>query len=55
VSIAVAWHFTQQMIPEVVPASKFPALRAVSAAAESLPEFLAAPHGDGTYRDARAA
>ncbi len=55
VSIAVAWHFTQQMLPEVVPAPDFPALRALSAAAEGLPEFLAAPHGDGTYRDARPA
>jgi len=53
VSIAVAWHFTQQMIPEVVPASNFPALRVFSASAEGLPEFLAAPHGDGTYRDIR--
>jgi glutathione S-transferase len=51
VSIAVAWHFTQQMIPDVVAASKFPILQAFSATAERLPEFLAAPHGDGTYRD----
>jgi len=51
VSVAVAWHFTQRMIPEVVPASSFPALSAFSAAAERLPEFEAAPHGAGTYRD----
>jgi glutathione S-transferase len=55
VTIAVAWHFTQQTIPDVVPASKYPALRAFSAAAEGLPEFLAAPHGDATYRDSRSA
>jgi glutathione S-transferase len=55
VSIAVGWHFTQQMIPEVVPASNFPVLRVFSATAEGLPEFLAAPHGDGTYRDIRSA
>jgi glutathione S-transferase len=51
VTSAVAWHFTQQMLPDVVAASKFPILQALSAAAEQLPEFLAAPHGDGTYRD----
>jgi glutathione S-transferase len=51
VTSAVAWHFTQQMIPDVVVASKFPILQAFSEAAEQLPEFLAAPHGDGTYRD----
>ena len=55
VSIAVAWHFTQQMIPDVVAASKFPILQAFSETAERLPEFLAAPHGDGTYRDSRPA
>ena len=51
VSSAVAWHFTQRMIPEVVPAAEFPALAAHSAAAEQLREFSAAPHGAGTYRD----
>jgi len=53
VSVAVAWHFTQQTIPEAVPASNYPALRALSAMAEGLPEFMAAPHGVGVYRDAR--
>jgi glutathione S-transferase len=47
VSTAVAWHFTQQMIPEVVPAGGYPALQAFSAQAEELPEFQAAPHGAG--------
>jgi len=55
VSIAVAWQFTQQTIPEVVAAANFPALRTLSEAAEQLPEFLAAPHGEGTYRDIRPA
>jgi glutathione S-transferase len=55
VSIAVAWHFTQRMIPDVVAAAKFPILRALSATAERLPEFLAAPHGDGAYSDGRPA
>lgn len=50
ISTAVTWHFTQQAIPDVVPAARFPALAAFSAAAEALPEFRAAPHGDSTYR-----
>ena len=50
VSVAVAWHFTQQMLPEVVPGANYPALREFSAKAEALPEFIAAPHGAGTYR-----
>jgi glutathione S-transferase len=48
VSIAVAWHFTQRVHPEVVPAAGHPALHAFSLQAEQLPEFLAAPHGEGT-------
>ena len=48
-STAVGWHFTQQMLPEVVPAANYPSLVAFSAQAEALPEFVAAPHGDGTY------
>jgi len=50
VSAAVAWHFTQQMLPEVVPASNYPSLVAFSAKSEALPEFRAAPHGDATFR-----
>jgi glutathione S-transferase len=50
VSVAIAWHFTQQMLPEVVPAARYPALIAFSNAAEALSEFRAAPYGDGTYR-----
>jgi glutathione S-transferase len=49
VTIAVAWHFTQQVIPDAVPAERFQHLVAYSAAAEALPEFRAAPHGEGTY------
>jgi len=55
VSIAVAWHFTQCMLPDVVAAARFPVLRTFSETAERLPEFLAAPHGDGIYRDSRPA
>lgn len=50
VSTAVAWQFAQQMVPELVPAADYPILAAFSAKAEALPEFLAAPHGAGTYR-----
>jgi len=53
VSAAVAWHFTQQMLPELVPAADFPALRQLSERAEALLEFSAAPHGDGTVEPAR--
>jgi hypothetical protein len=52
ISVAVAWHFTQQVLPDVVPATGFPALQAYSVAAEALAEFRAAPHGTGTYRSA---
>lgn len=49
VSTAVAWQFTQQTIPGVVPPADHPALQAFSAQAELLPEFMAAPHGASTY------
>jgi glutathione S-transferase len=52
ISTAVAWHFTQQMTPELVPAGQHPRLAAFTAQAEALPEFKAAPHGDGTYQHA---
>lgn len=47
---AVAWHFSSQMIADVIDARHYPALVALSAAAEALPAFAAAPHGDATYR-----
>jgi len=50
VSTAVAWHFTQQMLADVVDAADYPTLKAYSEQAELLPEFRAAPHGAGTYR-----
>ncbi len=49
ITVAVAWHFSQQMIPSAIPATQFPRLAAFSEASESLPEFKAAPHGDSTY------
>ncbi|AYH43053.1 glutathione S-transferase [Azoarcus sp. DN11] len=51
VTTAVAWHFTQQMVADVVPAANYPNLVVLSAKAESLPEFLAAPFGAETYRE----
>lgn len=50
VTVAVAWHFLQQSLPEVVHAANYRHLPAFSDAAEELPEFKAAPHGEGTYR-----
>jgi glutathione S-transferase len=49
ITAAVAWHFTQMTLSEVVPELDFPALQRFSATAEQLPEFAAAPHGSGTY------
>lgn len=43
VSTAVAWSFTQLMLPEVISPSDFPALAAYAAKAESLPVFLGTP------------
>lgn len=48
ITTAVAWHFSLQLLPEVVPASAHPALVSLSSQAEKLPEFIAAPHGEGT-------
>jgi glutathione S-transferase len=50
VSAAVAWHFTQQVLAEIVPAAGHPALVALSEQAEQLPQFKAAPYGESTYR-----
>jgi glutathione S-transferase len=52
ITAAVAWHFTQMALPEVVRALDFPALQRFSAKAEQLPEFAAAPHGSSTYHNA---
>jgi hypothetical protein len=42
-STAVAWAFTQLMLPDAVGAGDCPVLAAYSVRAESLPAFLAAP------------
>jgi glutathione S-transferase len=47
VTTAVAWHFLQRMLPEVVAAAACPALAAWSDHAESLTAFQRAPHGEG--------
>jgi glutathione S-transferase len=53
VSTAIAWHFVQRLLPQVVPAAQYPRLAAFSEAAEALPEFRAAPHGEGVYAGSR--
>jgi glutathione S-transferase len=47
VSTAVAWQFLRRTLPDAVQAAACPALAAWSDHAESLPEFRAAPHGEG--------
>ena len=49
VTVGVVWHFIQQMLPQVAPAANYPVLEAFRLQTEALPEFLAAPHGDGVY------
>ena len=46
---AVVWRFIQALTPEAVAANTCPRLQAHSRAAEQLPEFSAAPHGEGVY------
>ena len=48
VTVAVAWHFTQATLADVLPPLRCPALHAHSLAAEARPEFAAAAHGPGT-------
>ena len=50
VSAAVAWQFICKMTPDIVPAEGYPGLSAFAAQAEALPEFIAAPYGDSTYK-----
>ena len=50
ISAAVAWHFTQATLPSFVNVGDYPQLSALSAKAEALPAFVAAPHGAGTYQ-----
>lgn len=50
VATAVTWHFTERMLPGTLKDAPYARLRALSAWAERLPEFVAAPHGDGTVQ-----
>ena len=50
VATAVAWHFTARMQPDTLRGAQYPRLSALSAWAEQLPEFTAAPYGDGIVR-----
>jgi len=50
ISTAVAWKFTQEVLPGLVPTADYPSLQAFSEKAEALPEFAAAPCGSTTYR-----
>jgi glutathione S-transferase len=49
-TIAVTWDFIQRARPGLVPLAEHPQLVALSAAAEALPAFQAAPFGDGTVQ-----
>ena len=44
VTAAVAWRFTQEMLPEIVDAAAFPTLCALSAQAEAEEAFIAYPY-----------
>jgi glutathione S-transferase len=50
IATAVAWHFTERMLPGTVKDAGYPRLRSLSAWAEQQPEFIAAPYGDATFR-----
>lgn len=54
VAIAVAWDFAQRRAGDLVPAARFPALAGLSARAEALPAFRAAPFGEAPMHAAAA-
>jgi glutathione S-transferase len=47
IAVAVAWHFTQRVLPGLLAPADHPRLAQHSAAAEALPAFAAAPYGEG--------
>lgn len=47
ISVACAYSFTQVMIPDIIPTTRYPRLAAFAARAEALPAFQAAPAEDG--------
>lgn len=50
VATAIAWLFAERMLPDTLKEASYPRLRELSAWAEQLPEFIAAPFGDGTVQ-----
>lgn len=46
ISAAIAWHFTQRLLPGTIPPDRHPHLSAWSALAETQPSFAAAAHPD---------
>jgi glutathione S-transferase len=47
ITTAVVWHFVRQSTPAPLAGADWPKLDAHAAAAERLPAFAAAPHGEG--------
>lgn len=43
ITVAVAWRFTQHILPGAIEPARYPALAALSARAEALPAFVGAP------------
>ncbi|PQV52281.1 glutathione S-transferase [Paraburkholderia sp. BL21I4N1] len=43
ITVAVAWRFTQMMLPEIVNEAAYPHLKAFSTLAETLPVFVSTP------------
>lgn len=54
ITVAVAWHFLARELPEAAKATEYPLLADFSTRAEALPEFQAAPHGDGVVAPIQA-
>lgn len=50
IATAVSWDFTTRTVADTLEEGAYPRLRALSARAEQLAEFMAAPYGDGTVR-----
>ena len=55
ITAAVAWYFSRDILPDLVDPAAHPQLQALSAQAETLLAFRAAPYGAGTYGAGRAA
>ena len=49
ISTAVAWQFTQQLVPGIVKPADHPTVSGFSLRAETLTAFRRAPHGPATY------